>query len=289
MNQLSSKDRLKDKFSKLEMDVDDERFVHKLTEVSISKIKPVGLTKSRQNLFMSSLKLMKYGSFSCVKHVKKLGIFSFNKIASSFFNILSKTLTFAREKEERAELFLEKKVNRIELVRKEIKDYEVLKRQNLEKIIDGFRQGVAELFQNKLDSDEFTIQYSSEDNVNAALEDQMTLMDIISKKIVFNRMILNVKKIKCKIAFDGDELASKMTFELDKKGHLWATMFGKSIIPDLYKIIGNREGKITIKQSYNTTTSKDLFYMTMSYKLREESKKSIFSTPIQDEMRDQAL
>jgi hypothetical protein len=289
MNQLSNKARLKDKFSKLEMDVDDERFVHKLTEASIANIKPVGQTSSRGNGFTSLFKLMKYGSFVTIKKTKHACIYSFHKITSLSANIFSKTVQFAREKEEHTELLLERKVNQVELIKKEQKENEELKKQNLKNLIGDFHRNMDLLFQDKISNDEFTIQYASEDNLKSVLEGQILLMDIVSKKIIYNRMIMNIKNIKCKIAFDGDELASKMTFELDKKGHLWATMFGKSIVPDLYKVIENKHGKITIKQSYNTTTGKDLFFMTMSYKLKEQLKASIFTTSIRDEIRDQTL
>lgn len=290
MNQLSSKDRLRNKFSKLEMDVDDERFVHKLTEVSMANIKPMGQSKSRGNGFTSLFKLMKYGSFVSMNKVKKICLSSVNRIASFSAKVFSKTVQFAREKEEHTELLLERKVNQFELIKKELKENEELKKQNLENLIGSFRSSMDLLFENKIDNNEFTIQYASEDNLKSVLEGQTLLMDIVSKKIVYNRMIMNVKSVKCKIAFDGDELASKMTFELDKKGHLWATMFGKSIVPDLYKVIGIKQGKITIKQSYNTANNKDLFFMTMSYKLKEQ--KSIFTPPAYpslDEIREQTL
>ncbi|MEA9357696.1 hypothetical protein SHI21_15810 [Bacteriovorax sp. PP10] len=289
MNQLSSKDRLKDKFSKLEMDVDDERFVHKLTEASISNIKPVSQTSSRGNGFTSLFKLMKYGSFVTFKKTKHACSYSFNKITSFSANVFSKTVQFAREKEEYTELLLERKVNQVELIKKEQKENEELKKQNLKNLIGDFHRNMDLLFQDKIDSDDFSIQYASEDNLKSVLEGQTLLMDIVSKKIIYNRMIMNIKNVKFKIAFAGDELASKMTFELDKKGHLWATMFGKSIVPDLYKVLESKQGKITIKQSYNTTTGKDLFFMTMSYKLKEQLKASIFTTSVRDEIRDQTL
>lgn len=273
MNQLSnanSSERLRDKFSKVEILIDDERFIHKLNKDSIEKIKVNGKIK-RPMVSLSLMKIIKMMTLKLVDYFKMKCFYLMSHFFSYGRKHFYQVVEFARNKEEQAELFLEHKVNKIEMMRKEIKEYEDLNKLNKEMLIEDYRKNISQLFLNQIDSRAFPINITDSVSLQGVLIFQMKLMNVISTKLLKSNMIINVKKINMSLNSEGDSMISRINFELDKKGHLWCVMFGKSVVPDINNFLLNRQGKVMIKQVCNTAINKDLFSVTIHYKIKEKN------------------
>lgn len=270
MNQSNNRERLKDKFSKVEISIDDERFIHKLDQASIEKM--VVVKKERSKLLLSLFKLMKITSIAFTEYSKNKYKRSAQNIFACGKNISLKTMTFVRKREEQVELLLERKINKFEMVKRELKEYEDLARLKREALVEEFRSNASHSFLNYLDYKAFSISVKDYISLVPLFMYQMKIMDSISSKLIASNMIVNVKKISMSLHAEGDDVVSRIHFELDKKGHLWSIMFGKSIVPEINKLIIDRQGKVTIKQVCNTAISKDLFSVAIEYKLKEVSR-----------------
>ena len=106
---------------------------------------------------------------------------------------------------------------------------------------------------------------------------QMNLFEVISKKLIISNMIMNAKNMKITTSFEKDELLSNISIKMNKKGHAWAKMFGKYIVPELNRLLGPKSGEIHINHFHNVTKSKDHLYITINFKVIDSL---IFEKPI---------
>lgn len=274
MNQISSKDRLKDKFSKLEIAIDDEELGFKITKESLKDIRPVSETEKRKKTNVPKL-VFRVVKLACSSFYD-FSLFIYQNIlsvaASYLFTKSKLVLKKVHERGENAEIFVDRKITSLEIIKQSLKEAKELKISNIKATIENYYSVTQSLFCNLIEENDYKVPEESYEEVERITKFQMKIMELISRKLVVSNMIANIRSINIKAQLNDQEVITLFRFEMDKKGHVWSKMFGKSIVPEINALIEVQEGKLFLKQIYNYSTKKDVFLLKVNYQAAEVKK-----------------
>ena len=267
MNQLSSKNRLKDKFSKLELSIEDEKFGIKLTEESVKKIQTNSYRKKKSNLPTTIFRFLKL-SASFIKKISKYCYSNIIKKSLVFLQkILKKVFLVIKEKEENLEILLVDKVTLLENMKNEIEEVKNKKIKKVEFVVNEYYNNVQVLFLDLVEENVFEMPNTELNIIQSNLDFQMSLLEIFSKKLIASNMIMNAKSMKLETKLEKDELLSTICISMDKKGYAWAKMFGKYIVPELNRSLESRSGIVVINHVHNITKAQDYLLISVNFKI----------------------
>jgi len=266
MEKVVAKDRLKDKFSKVEIAFDDESFNYKITSESVKKIQThaeitrknglPGIIWRGVKLVLSS---MNYGLILFYQHVIKSGFTAIKKQTR-------KMLKHARDKEESIEIFLDQTISMVELAKKEKESFLQEKKHFQNRVIEIYTEDIQDLFGGRVVDHVITLDGLENNSVKNVMSFQIEALQFVSKKLIASNMIVNVKSLNMKTCLDlKKRVQTELSFELDKKGYLWSVMFGKHFVPELKSKIEKYDGEILIIQRENLSLKKDIFTLKLNF------------------------
>lgn len=273
MNQISKQSKLKDKFSKIEMDFDDENLGYDIPKKSLQEI------QSRDQI-ISADRLK-----NLVRISKLFSVTVFDVIIFFYRNIVLNILQFVKKKVEKTTtVILVKEENLQMAVGKVLTEIEIQKKMKLDQIsseedqkklmLKSYYTKMEEAFLGMIDSNDFVMDNSSQEILETHMEFQLNIWNLISKKLIVSNMITNAKSIKIKTFERQGRVITEFIVEMEKKGHLWAVMFGKHFTPEINQVINGVDGKVLMQQVSNQSQQADTFTLVIDIKKME---KKIFS------------
>lgn len=266
MEKVVSKDRLKDKFSKVEIAFDDESFNYKITSESVKKIQTHSENAKKNGLpviVWRGIKLvfstMNYGLSLFYQHVIKSG-FKVMKVQTG------KLLKQARDKEEKMEVFLDQTISMMELAKKEKESVIQEKKHFQKRIIENYTEDIQDLFGGRVADHEISLNELENSAVKNVMAFQIEALQFVSKKLIASNMIINIKSLNVNTCLDPKKrVQTELNFELDKKGYMWSLMFGKHFVPELKSKLEKCDGEIFIIQRENLSLKKDIFTLKLNF------------------------
>ena len=266
MEKVVSRDRLKDKFSKVEIAFDDESFNYKMTSESVKKIQTHSENARKNGLpgiIWRGIKLvfssMNYGLSLFYQHVIKSGYKAMKKQTG-------KMLKKARDKEESMEIFLDQTISMIELAKKEKESFLQEKKHFLNRVIEIYTEDIQDLFGGRVVDHVINLDGLENNTIKNITSLQIEALQFVSKKLIASNMIINVKSLNMDTCLDPKKrVQTELSFELDNKGHVWSVMFGKHFVPELKSKFENYDGEMSIIQRENISLKKDIFNLKINF------------------------
>jgi hypothetical protein len=266
MEKVVSKDRLKDKFSKVEIAFDDESFNYKITSESVKKIQTHSENARKNGLpgiIWRGIKLvfssLNFGLSLFYQHVIKSG---FNEMKKQ----TGKMLKQARDKEEKMEIFLDQTISMKELAKKEKESFLQEKKHFQNRVIEVYTEDIQDLFGGRVDDHVIALDGLENSALKNVMAFQIEALQFVSKKLIASNMIMNVKSLNMNTCLDPKKrVQTELSFELDKKGYMWSLMFGKHFVPELKSKLEKCDGEISIVQRENLSLKKDIFTLKLNF------------------------
>lgn len=272
MEKIVAKDRLKEKFSKVEIAFDDDMYDYKLTSDSVKNLKTQSEISRKKGLVsilwrgtkLVTASLLRAASIVYQSAVKKVFLLLTNKTKAYSLKV--------REKEESLEMYLDQTISEIEMVHKEkamaINDH----KRFLDRVFEIYKEDVQDCFGGKVIEHNVGFLNNDAGKIKEVFAFQAEIYQYISKRLMSSNMLSNIKSLSISMKERSpDVIDIYMNFELDRKGYLWASIFSKHFIPELQERIGKHEGKIGASETLNLTKNEDEFKVRMSFNSLELS------------------
>lgn len=262
MNQLAKQNKLKSKFDKIEMDLEDERIGYQLPKHSLNNIQ-------------SSSQQMKSIRINNVIKVSKLAVTTTSEVIAFFYkSIIKSSVVFTsskikivfnkmKEKEEETQIAVNRIIKASELQKTFEKEELQMHQLQKNKLLNSYYSQMETAFLSTIDSNHFEMTNHSDDVVKINMAQQMVVWSFISKKLIVSNMISNAKNIRISTTQKSNRLTTEMTIDMEKKGYLWSMMFGKHIVPELSNILKSSNGSLKIRHTDNLSKKTDQFILSM--------------------------
>lgn len=261
----SNKINLKNKFKNIQSIIGDIE----TTEDVLNDLPSQASIKGKRNKFLTYIDYFIRSSRIVLNITSKVVRFIvkdfLTPIYSEFKNIISIIFTKINDFQEKSEIKVDEKLIKIEseIHLAKLNSISLLEKINLG--VSQFENEIAALFVETNGAVTLDCSTTVFSQVQAGLEFDLSLFELVTSKIIENKMIKNIKNYNIVTSVDDKRINCRLEFDLKASSERWAKLFSMHVSSEILRRIENYQGNIENVHLINNSQYSEKFIVIFSH------------------------